>query len=641
MSQWFTRRVAVLSIAACALALYSNTFANGFHYDDREVIVENLLVRHIDPVHAFSSSSFDHAGRFPVFRPLLLLSYAVNYRLGGLNPFGYHLANVLLHLLAGWFLYVLMSSTLRSDGGQNASSPLFPWLAAMLFIAHPVNTETVNYIWARSTSLATVWYLLAIVCFLQARAGWQQSVSSRDTAGRPHLWMGCALVAFLFALCSKEIAITLPAALAMADVCYGPRARLRERVMAHLPFWVLAAAYALFMYHHLAGALAEPPPRSISVNLLTQANVIVRYIRLLLLPVGLNVFHVVSEARSIKMFPTPYSVLLILVLLAVVAAAYTRRRLISFAILWFFLTLLPTSSVLPLKILMNEHRLYLPGMGFCMLLAAFLCGPVRRRFPRVALVVVAAILALYVVGTVQRNTVWKNEVTLWADALRKSPGRVEPHIQMGIGYAEQGMLDAAIAEYEEALQIYPYLPGVYYNLGNVYLRKGMYDQAADEYSRALQLDPSSSRANYALGMAYGAQLEFALALEHFTQAKRLDPAHTQATRKIELMHTLQQLHAQATEDLAQDARAARGNFLLGNVYANVGRFRDAAECYERSLEADTSQYAVELALGRIYLNELHDEQKAAAHLRRAAVLSPDAEQRARLLSIVSSLAESR
>jgi len=636
LNRWLTRRVALLSIVICALALYSNSLSNGFHYDDREVIVHNPLIRQIAPLQAFTSASFDHAGRFTVFRPLLLLSYALNYRIGGLNPFGYHVVNVFLHLLAGLLVYLLVSTTAAGGDPQNKPPRLFPWLAALFFVAHPINTETVNYVWARSTSLATVWYLVAIACFVRATDPARQA--------RPRqkfLWMGCALAAFIVALFSKEIGITLPAVLLLTDLCYSPREQLRRRLVVHLPFWAVAAAYAAFMCHHLIGPLSVPPPRSVAVNLLTQMNVILQYIRLLLLPIGLNVFHVVPEACSITSFPTPYSLLGISALLVLAVAAYSRWRVVTFATLWFFITLLPTSSVLPLKVLMNEHRLYLPGIGFCVLLAAALCGPVRRRFPRGALVAAAAILALYSLGTVERNTVWRDEVTLWADALRKSPGRVEAHVQIGIGYVERGMLDAAVAEYEQALRIYPYLPQVHYDLGNVYLRKKMYLRAMEEYKRMLELLPSSAQAHYALGIAYGAQLDFARALGHLVKAKELDPSHPDAARKIELMRALGQLYAQAMKALAQDAGVARGNFMLGNVYANLGRFGDAVECYERSLQANPSQYAAELALARIYLNELGDQEAAVAHLRRAAALCPDKEERERLLAIADKLSRSR
>ncbi len=637
--RWLTHRAAVLLVVACALALYSNTYGNGFHYDDREVIVQNQLIRRISPVEAFTSPSFDHAGRFPVFRPLLLLSYAANYRLGGLHPFGYHLANVLLHALVAVLLYVVTSRLVAGGSGSDRLSPVLPWLAAMFFAAHPINTETVNYIWARSTSLATVFYLLGVVCFLQARASLEPG-EPRNRALR-RLWIGCALAAFFLALCSKEIAITLPAVLLLTELCNRGRSSVRERAWLHVPFWVMGGAYALFMYHHVAGVLTEPPPRSVAVNLLTQFNVIAGYVRLLLVPAGLNVFHVVPEVRSLAAFPTPFSLLLLSLLVVLAGIAYRRYALITLAILWFLMTLSPTSSVLPLKVLMNEHRLYLPGMGFCILVAALLAGPVRRRYPRAAIAVALAILSLYAVGTVRRNTVWKNEVTLWADALRKSPGRVEPHIQMGVGYAERGMAEAAVAEYEKALEIYPYLPDVHYNLGNVYLDAGMYERAADEYQKMLALVPSSARGHYALGIAYGARLEFALALDHFARAKRLDPAYPGVERKIELMHTLRDLHARAMEALAQDDGDASGNFLLGNVHARLERFDDAVRYYKRSLVAEPSQYAVELALAKIYLNELGDQERAIVHIRKAAALSPDADQRARLLSIVNALSEDR
>ena len=288
---------------------------------------------------------------------------------------------------------------------------------ALIFAVHPFNAEVVNYITARSSVMCSFFYLLSFYFWIRFRSQ------------KGSYFYIISLLAFILAMLTKEIAITLPLMLFLYDF-YFLRGSLR-RYLAYLPYVLLVIvpylAYRMMVYGHIVGAT-----RPYMQNMLTQTTVLLKYIQLMFLPVGLTIDH---DIKSVGTILNGTVIVAILLLLLVIAATYVLFRLgrewrvVSFFILWFFITLLPT-TVIPLNAILQENRGYLGGI-----VSAVIAGVLISRIKRIIVLpaLIVLIIALSIL-TVQRNIVWRNDLSLWNDAVAKSPLSARAHDNLGLAY---------------------------------------------------------------------------------------------------------------------------------------------------------------------------------------------------------------
>ena len=379
------------------------------------------------------------------------------------------------------------------------------------------------------------------------------------------------MLCYLLALLSKSIAITLPFILVVYDYWFlrdGARwTWIRRIVRFHLPYIAITLFYGVMM-GRFAGEGISRPVRGFDAQIFTQIKGYVYYLKLLLLPVGLNVEHEFTVSRS---FFEPAVLLSALILASVVVLAFRmgrRQKLVRFSALWFFITLAPP-SLIPLNVLVNEHRLYLPMVGFCFL-AAWVLSRRRLGFSKHVLMsgnnLVFLMILLVCGGSVMdRNGVWKDEETLWRDAKRKSPHMPRPHIHLGDICRESGQFDQAEAEYKAALSTDTEryvltgndLTVAHNNLGNVYLTRGQFDRAIGEFVQALRVNPDYEKAKRNLKKAY--------------ELKR-----------------------------AMGGPVARMHAELGDRYRSRGNMDGAISAYRRALDADPGFGEVYYKLGALY-----------------------------------------
>lgn len=379
--------LAILLISIVATAIYSNSFDCSFHFDDQHAIVENYAIHRFDIKQIFSSS-----------RPILELTLAINYHFGKLNVFGYHLVNLLLHISNGIMLYfiLLWTTNLPSINDKyRERSYRIALYASLIFIAHPIQTQAVTYIISRSSVLATTFYLLAFVLFIRAESLEQRAKNSTLHAPRSLLLLG-AFFASCLGMGTKQIAATLPLTLLIYDFYFisdGNWKILKDRYKVHLAMFstiavtVYLSASGLQKFVSFDYAKEVPMPFGEGVTswqyFLTQLHVIPYYIKLLFIPTNLNLDYDWPITRSIDL-PT----VLFFILLAAIAGfgvwVYRRSRLLSFGIIWFFVTLSVTSSFVVIYDVIFEHRLYLPSVGFALFVALMISKISHLRFGRKA-----------------------------------------------------------------------------------------------------------------------------------------------------------------------------------------------------------------------------------------------------------------
>ncbi|MGH7789881.1 MAG: hypothetical protein ACRERC_23640, partial [Candidatus Binatia bacterium] len=416
------RRAATAFLAICAAAAiaYAPSFAVPFQFDD-----EARLVRHL---------ARQEGGLWDVLRWLgdsrlaPSLTFVLNYRLGGLAPVGYHLGNFAVHLLTTLGVFVLALTLCRTERLRAAWPPrralLLASAAGLLFACHPIQTQAVTYIIQRFASMAALFYVWTVVCFLRVRLR-QRGLEP----GAPAPYVVATVLLAAGAVLSKENAVSLPAALLLAEwVGFGRPRRWRAiaaggvaaLAILAVPIgfraltWQPVASVATGEYSLWARAFdAITKPRSSILGharpgpvayLFTQATVLPRYLGLVVLPRGLNVDHDVPFATGASA-----SVLAGFAFLAALAALglwqMPRRPLLAFGILWFFVTLSVESSLLPIDDPMVEHRMYLPMAGLAVS-AGWLFAAVVRRAPRTGLSVGAVVASLLMALTFARNVVW-------------------------------------------------------------------------------------------------------------------------------------------------------------------------------------------------------------------------------------------
>jgi protein O-mannosyl-transferase len=547
--------IVLITLVVCLV--YSNTLNAPFAFDDIADILKNARLRDIGNFWPPDSST----------RWLGSATFALNYHIGALDTTGYHLFNILIHVINAILVYFFVTVTLttpwfqRGNGRLDATADgetgryFIPFFTALFFAAHPVQTQAVTYIVQRFASLATMFYLFSIVSYAQARFALQKRQTVAMTA-----WYLSALLSAVLAMKTKEIAFTLPIVIMVYEFVFF-RTPFRRRI----PFLIPMFLALLIIPVSLVGIdtrfpdmvkIADTATRieselSRADYLLTQFRVVATYLRLLLVPVDQNLdydYPVFHSLMSDGVFPA-----LLLHLSLIGAGCYllfqsyrdadladnaksyaeaTLPRLIAFGIFWFYVTLSVESSIIPIRDVIFEHRLYLPSVGFFIAAVSIIelvKIHLKLRFPGAAktIIIAATIAALSsAVAAYVRNDLWTDVVRLWSDTVRKSPQKARPHVNLGQAYFDIGHIDDAIAENQAALQIDPGFLEAHYNLGNSYMAKGYREPAMIEYESVLSRDtknPRYSLAHYLLGQYYFEQRRYSDAAFHFATLVMINP----------------------------------------------------------------------------------------------------------------------
>ncbi|HYT48441.1 MAG TPA: glycosyltransferase family 39 protein [Burkholderiales bacterium] len=405
-----------LAVAALAAAAYLPSLAGVFHFDDYNVIVNYLTV------HSWQAL-FERAG--DGVRPLLKASYTLNWTLG----FGFSFLNILIHAVNAVLLYLV-----GKDLFKNQSAAL---VAALLFALHPAQTEAVTYISGRSSSLMALFYLGALLAYLRG-AHW--SVSS---------------LLFLFAMATRETAVTLPAALLLCELCRTERPGWKEILRRQGPHWALLLAGGLFLvanqryFDLVAHGYTE---RSLADNLLTQVGG-VSYLVLRL--VSLHGYNIDPALPTLTQW-TPalgFQAVLFVMLFILGIANLRSRPWIAFGVLWFFLQLAPTNSVVPRLDVANERQLYLACWGLFLALSV--------QFSKINLstrkIVASAgvVLTVFLATSIFRQLEYRSEIALWESSVALAPWNARAHNNLGYAYQLAGRGQDARREYETALVFEP------------------------------------------------------------------------------------------------------------------------------------------------------------------------------------------
>lgn len=500
-----TKRHAIncLVLLALSLGAYSNILHAPFVFDDYLNVVENPLVTDLGYFVDFDRAQAD--GVMPGFqrRHVGFLSYAINYRLHGYDVFGYHATNLAIHAINSLLVYAFILALFAAPGlrgTQLHNAPLAALAGAMIFALHPLQTQAVTYIAQRYASLAAMFYIGAMFCYVRHRL----SVDIRSK----WVYLTMALCLTALGMKTKENTFTIPFAVALLEWMFFERNdrkswwRLAPFVAALLiiPYSLLGTDFRLSDVAQVT-RLESQVPRG--VYLMTQLNVVATYLRLLVLPVGQNLDYEYPLVTSMLDAKALTSVALHLSMLALSVYLFIRARrgspvlmAVSFGILFFYLALCVESSLFPLGGVIFEHRMYLPMLGAAIIVSV-LAG--RSRAALYALIALALILGL---ATYSRNSVWANPITLWQDTVAKSPTKARAHYNLGQAYDAHGDVSNAAEHYLQAAALDASHIEARNNLGILYFKEGRYAEALQMLKEAVALGPQEPKALRSLGAAY-------------------------------------------------------------------------------------------------------------------------------------------
>ena len=498
-----------LLIAVAAAAAYHGSFSGPFVFDDIDAVIRNPTIRHLWPPGPVLSPPADSTVGG---RPLLNLSLAVNYALGGLGVGGYHAVNLAIHILAGLTLFGI---------ARRALARVAPALViALLWTLHPLQTESVTYVSQRAELLAGLLCLTTLYCLVRATAP-PRSGTAPPAAAR---WLVLGVAACLLGMAAKETMATAPLAVLLYDRAFvaGSFAeawRRRRWFYAGLAAtWLPLAALVATAGWSRGGSAGFGVGVTSGTYALTQLKAVVLYLRLALWPDALSFDYGMGLVTGVRSVALQGAV--IAVLIAAAAAALVRRPALGFPAVWFFLTLAPSSSIIPVATqTMAEHRMYLPLAGVAAL-AAFALFRFAGRAALPAGLALACALGLL---TERRNAVYRTAESLWADTVAACPGNPRAHNNLGFLLLHEGRTAEAAEHFGTALRLYPDYADAHFNLGNAFLQTGRNAEAAGQFEETLRLHPDYADACVGLDVALTGLGRPAEAMAWLERAARLAP----------------------------------------------------------------------------------------------------------------------
>ncbi|MBI4598222.1 MAG: tetratricopeptide repeat protein [Candidatus Omnitrophica bacterium] len=502
---------------------YHNSLHGPFILDDTRWIIDNPQVRSLwriaDP-HVAAPLAKSVAGR-----PLLTLSLALNYALGGTSVVGYHFVNVLAHLAAGLLLFGIIRRTLRSAAIALA--------AALLWLLHPLQTSSVTYVIQRAEVLMGLCYLATLYGVIRSAA-----------SPRPKRWYAVSIAACAAGMAVKAVMVTAPLMILLYDGVFlsgSVREAWRRRRPVYLGLgatWIWLAALVITAQHGVTTpTVASAQQASPFAYGATQLGVILHYLRLAIWPAGLCIDYDWPMAATAADIIPPLAMVAVLLAATVWALMYHPRM--GYLGAWWFVILAPTSSIIPLADLVFEHRLYLPLAAVVLLIVLGADAIMRRMIPVVGarralavLLVGSAALGLGI-ATLHRNAVYQTEESIWRDAVAKQPRNGRAHNNVGIALGKQGRYDEAAEHFLIALSRDPANTQLYNNLGIVRSRQGRSDEAIRWYQKALQQDPDDPSVRNNLAVLLAKQGRFDDALAQYRAALRVNPDDVEARKNYD------------------------------------------------------------------------------------------------------------
>jgi protein O-mannosyl-transferase len=525
-----------LLIIVATIAAYSNSLRSAFVFDDVYDIVQNKSIQRLWPLGPVFAANLNGTTALRT-RPVVNLTFAVNYALGALDPLVYHVTNLAVHILAALTLFGIVRRTLLlplfRDNLGPAAAATAALTVALIWSLHPMQTQAVTYTVQRYESMMGLFYLLAVYCTLRG-----------DSSPRALWWSAAAVASCLLALGCKEVAISIPLTVLLYDRAFlagSFREAWRRRWPMYLGFTACWAVFAIWMRLEARRTWAGYElPVSWLEYARTQPGVILHYLRLAVWPQPLVLDYDWPVAHTVgEILP---GTLVVGILALATIYGLVRHPAWGFLGAWFFLILAPTSSIMPLADIAFIHRMYLPLAAVVTALAAcgFLMGRWLVQRGKISWFtcrlwaggLVACASAVLGFLTYQRNKDFVSDLSIWQDTVAKAPRNARAHNNLALALAGSGQVEAAMEQYREALKLDPNYAEVHNNYGLALAAHNELRDAVTHFQWALEIEPSFSDACNNLAVAEANLGETDAAIDHFQRALAINPTNAEAQNNL-------------------------------------------------------------------------------------------------------------
>lgn len=498
-----------LIIAAVAFLVYYNSLSNEFVFDDESVIQTNASIQDLSNIPKFftADEGFHKViGRY--YRPVVSTSYATDFYIWGMNPYGFHLTNVLIHVISCLLLYKIFIVLFWRYKFRN----LISMFSTLIFAVHPIHTEAVTWISGRTDSMVTMFFFASFLFYLLFTR--ETEFSKKDNllhtiTEKNYLYLTLSILFYAAGLLTKEMIVTMPVIILLYDFVYRKKKMdyLKQNALTYILFIAVTLGYLVLRYMILSGIPERENylyfiGKDYVVVLGTMLKTIPVYFRLLLAPFSL-LYHyngVIPDAKTIIETPVLLSILFLFVMLYLTVFFYKKDSVVAFCILFFFVSLLPVMNIIPTMNLMAERFLYLPSFALSLLICHLaLVGSSKRDFSILAIGVVVIIMLLSYL-TYVRNEDWKSNNTLYMSA-KGIEGSVILVNEANI-YANGKKYEDAAKLYKRAIELRDNNVLAHHNLGLVYLLNGKLDSAEMRIKRGIYVDSLAPDGYFQLATIY-------------------------------------------------------------------------------------------------------------------------------------------
>jgi len=530
---------------------YSNSLNGKFIWDDINLVKNNIYIRNSFNIPKIFTQDIGAGAvqKYNFYRPIQILTYTIDYSLWKLNVKGYHLTNILLHILVALTIYWLINILFKDN--------LLSLFTSLFFVVHPIHTEAVSYISGRADSLSALFMLICFILYIK-------SAQSKGI-----ILPLTAVLTYILALLSRENALILPILLLLYHYTFKKIIKLGR----FLPILSIFFIYLLLRLTVLKSLL---PGLSTSTTLSQRIPgffiAITNYIRFMLLPFSLHMEYG-NQLFNLNNLGAILGIIISFSLLTYAFRIRNSNKLIFFSLSWFFITLLPQSNLYPINACMAEHWLYLPSTGFFLILAKGLIFLYKNRWFKIfALFIASILITFYLCLTIRQNKYWREPITFYKKTLKYT---VSPRMYNELGklHSYEGRHQEALILYKKAIEIDTNYADAYNNLGNAYTITGRKEEAIKAYQKAIEINPNDASVYNNLGNLYSAMGKHEEAINLYKKVLKIYPDFT------------------------------GGYYNLGEEYRAIGKYKDAIISFKKAIEISPDYANAYYNLSLIYFYE--------------------------------------
>lgn len=560
--------------------VYFNSLRNPFIWDDDALIVNNHLIRFWGDFFKIFSNDIIAQSNFVTsfYRPLQILSYAIDYLSWGLNPLGFHITSIALFIINAILVFFFVNLIIKNYWVS--------FVAGLFFLVHPIYPESVTYLSGRADILVGIFFLLGFIGFI------------KYSENQKLPWFLLSILSFCLALLSKEMALIFPITLLFYCLCFrkAQLLKLKAIFLRCLPFFIAAGIYIVLRLTVLLFGPAIPPSReTFLTRCVVFCNAIIAYLGMLFAPMDMHMYR--DFYRPKFDLVTESSIFALLLISVFIYYFYKRQRILFFFCGWFFITLFPQSCLFPINSYISDHFIYLPAIGFFAILVFYLFKLIRNKV--ILSCVVSLVFVFYSYQTILHNYDWHDPVYFFKRIVKLSPRNWVSHDNLAENYVKQGKYEDAVREYRWGLALNIFdakVPSIKQSMAQAYLLLNKPEEARKTINEILKACPyfSPFEIHFLLGDCYRIKGEFDPAVKEYMIALFLKPDYSLVRFRLTGLYLKLHKNELAIKEIA-DALSVDKTLL-------TDKGTPAIKDYEKVVEIKDSEAVSYTKLGMLFVN---------------------------------------